>query len=157
MATQLRKELAYDAPPEEVAAMLHDTAFREEVLAAQQVVRGSASTEGSNVTVEQVWSSERLPSIAQKFVGHEVVIVQEETWDTPTSADILVALAGHLGDIAGTSTLAPTSEGGTVQTVDLRIKVGVPFVAGKIEKMVADLLDKALDKEHETGVTWLAR
>ncbi len=157
MATQLRKELAYDAAPEEVAAMLHDLAFRDEVIAAQHVLRGSASAKGSDVTVEQVWSSERLPSMARKFVGAEILIVQEETWGTPTSADVLVTIAGQPGDISGTSSLDPSASGGTVQTVDLSIKVGIPFVAGKLEKMIADLLDKALDKEHRVGQEWLAR
>ena len=37
MATSLRKELAYDASPDAVAAMLADAAFREEVLERQHV------------------------------------------------------------------------------------------------------------------------
>ncbi len=156
MATQLRQELAYDASPEEVAAMLRDPAFREKVLAAQHVLRGSASAEGSLMTVEQVWSSEHLPSVAKKFVGDEIVIVQKETWGTPTSADIVVTIPGNQGGMSGTSVLSPTSTGGTVQTVDLSIKVGVPFVGGKIEKVIAEMLTKALAKEHQTGVAWLA-
>lgn len=157
MATQLRKELIYDATLDEVAAMLADPAFREEVLAAQRVVRGSAAVEGSQVTVEQVWSADTLPSFAKKFAGDEIVIIQQETWGTPTSADVTVAFPGKPGDISGTSSLAPTSTGGTVQTVDLTIKVGIPLVAGKIERLVADMLAKALDKEHEVGRRWLSR
>ena len=39
----------------------------------------------------------------------------------------------------------------------MTIRVGIPLVAGKIEKLVAEMLGKALDKEHETGRDWLAR
>ncbi len=157
MATQLRKEIAYDATPEEVAAMLRDPAFREKVLAAQHVLRGSAVADGTRITVEQAWSSEHLPSVAKKFVGDEIVIVQEETWSTPTSADIVVTIPGNHGGMSGTSVLGATPNGGTVQTVDLSIKVAVPFVGGKIEKIMAEMLTKALDKEHQTGIAWLAR
>lgn len=156
MATQLRKELSYDASVEEVAAMLLDPAFRERVLAAQRVVRGSVSVEGSDVTIEQVWSAASIPSFARKFVGDEIVIVQEEMWGTPTAADVTVTIPGKPGDMSGTATLAPTSAGGAVETIDLTIKVGIPLVAGKIEKLIVDMLTKALDKEHATGVAWLA-
>ena len=37
----------------------------------------------------------------------------------------------------------------------MTIRVGVPLVAGKIEKLVAEMLGKALDKEHEAGQDWL--
>jgi hypothetical protein len=157
MATQLRKELAYDASVEEVSAMLQDPAFREKVLEALRVVRGSVGVEGSRVTIQQVWSSESLPSFARKLVGNEIEIVQEETWNIPNAADITMTIPGKPGDMSGTSVLAPTSTGSTVQRVDLTIKVGIPFVAGKIEKLVADLLTNALDKEHRAGVQWLAR
>ncbi len=157
MSTQLRKELAYDASVEEVAAMLADPDFREKVLAAQRVLRGSALVEGSRVTVEQVWSADRVPSFVRKFVGDEIVIVQEETWRTPTSAAVRMSIPGKPGDMSGTSTLEPTSTGGTVQTVDLMIKLGIPLVAGKIEKLITDMLTKALDQEHKVGRQWLAK
>lgn len=157
MATQLRKELAYDASVEEVAAMLQDPVFREKVLEALRVVRGSVGVEGSRVTLTQVWSSDKLPSFARKFVGDEIEIVQEETWDAPNGADMTMTISGKPGDMSGTSVLEPTSTGSTVQRVDLTIKVGVPFVAGKIERLVAEMLTNALDKEHRTGVAWLAR
>jgi len=156
MATQLRKELAYDASVEEVAAMLADSAFREKVLAALSVIRGSVAVEGSRITIEQVWSSDSLPSFVRKFVGDEIVIVQEETWATPSNADVTVTIPGKPSDMSGTAVLEPTSTGGTVEKVEMTIKIGIPFVGGKIEKLIADMLDKALAKEHRTGVAWLA-
>ena len=157
MATQLRKELAYDASVDEVQAMLTDRGFREEVLAALRVKRGSVSIDGTRATIEQVWSGDSLPSFARKFVGDEIVIVQEETWGTPGHADIRVSIPGKPGDMSGTSVLEPTSAGGTLETVEMAIKVSIPLVGGKIERLIADMLSQALDKEHQTGVAWLAR
>jgi hypothetical protein len=156
MATQSHKELTYDASVEEVRAMLNDPAFREEVLEALHVIRGSAEVEGSTITIEQVWTSDSLPSFARKFVGDEIVIVQQENWGSDR-ADITVTIPGKPGDMSGTAVLEGTSAGTTVEKVDMTIKVGIPLVGGKIEKLIAEMLADALDKEHRTGVAWLAR
>lgn len=156
MATTVRQELAYDAPVDAVAAMLADPAFREEVLERQRVLRGSASVEGTHVRVEQVQTAQGIPAFATKFVGEEITIVQEEEWRSPTHGDITVTIPGKPGDMTGTATLAERGSG-TVETVELTIKVAIPLVGGKLEKLIGDLLNKALRKEHETGVEWLAR
>lgn len=155
MATSLRKDLAYDADPAAVAAMLADPAFREEVLERQHVLRGSATVQGDTVVVEQVQSAADLPSFARKFVGDEIVIVQTERW-TGTDADLHLAIPGKPGDITGTVRLTPAGAG-TVEVVDLTVKVSIPLVGGKIEKLVAEMIGKALAKEHEVGREWLAR
>ena len=156
MATSLRKELPYDASPDAVAAMLADVAFREEVLARQRVLRGSATVEGDTVVIEQVQSAAGLPSFARNFVGDEIVIVQTERWGTKTAADLQLAIPGKPGDITGDVTLTP-SGAGTVEVVDLSVKVSIPLVGGKIEKLVVDMIEKALAKEHQVGQEWLAR
>lgn len=155
MATRLHKELRYDAGAEAVYAMLMDPAFRERVLASQRVLRGSVSVTGECVEIEQVLAADGIASFARKFVGEEIVIHQREEWTTPSSADVQVAIPGKPGDVVGTATLAE-SAGGTLERVDLEIRVGIPLVGGKLEALVGDLLGQALDKEHETGVAWLA-
>lgn len=156
MATSLRKELRYDASPDAVAAMLADVAFREEVLARQHVLRGSVTVEGDTVVIEQVQSAADLPSFARKFVGDEIIIVQTERWGTKTAADLHLTIPGKPGDITGDLSLTPTGSG-TVEAVDLSVKVSIPLVGGKIEKLVADMIEKALAKEHQVGQEWLAR
>lgn len=155
MATRLHKELRYDATAQAVRAMLMDPAFRERVLAAQRVLRGEVSVTGERVEIEQVLAADGIPSFARKFVGEEIVIHQREEWRSPGAADVQVRIPGKPGDIVGTATLAE-SEGGAVERVDLEIRVSIPLVGGKIEALVGDLLGKALDKEHEIGVAWLA-
>lgn len=156
MATSLRKELPYDASPDAVAAMLADVAFREEVLARQHVLRGSATVEGDTVVIEQVHSAAGLPSFARTFVGDEIAIVQTERWGTTTAADLHLTIPGKPGDITGGVTLTP-SGAGTVEVVDLSVKVSIPLVGGKVEKLVADMIEKAFAKEHQVGQEWLAR
>jgi hypothetical protein len=66
-----------------------------------------------------------------------------------------VTIPGKPGEMAGTATLVE-SGGRTTERVDLEVTVRLPLVGGKLEGLVADMLGKALDTEHRTGVEWLA-
>ncbi len=156
MSTKLTKQMTYDAPAEAVAAMLDDRAFREAVLERQKVTRGSVVIDGDVVIIEQVRSTDGIPSSARSFVGDEIVIVQTETWTSPTAADLELAIPGKPGEAVGTMSFAE-SGGTTTETVALEVSVRIPFVGGKVEAMIAGLVGEALDREHEVGVEWLAR
>lgn len=155
MGKRVVKELTYDASLQEVAAMLTDAAFRERVLERMHVLRGHVTVADGVVTIEQVQSASSLPSFATKLVGAEIRIVQVEAWRTPEHADIEVSIPGKPGEMSGTATLVE-SDGRTTERVDLDVTVRLPLVGGKLEGLVADMLGKALDAEHRTGVEWLA-
>lgn len=155
MSKRVVKELVYDASPDEVRAMLFDPAFRERVLADQKVLRGSARVDGGVVTVEQVQSADGLPSVATKIVGDEISIVQRETWTTDDHADVEVTIPGKPGEITGTATLLER-DGATIERIDLEVSVRIPLVGGKLEALIAGMLEKALDKEQATGRAWLS-
>ncbi|MCY7400574.1 MAG: DUF2505 domain-containing protein [Nocardioides sp.] len=156
MSTKLTKQLTYDASAEAVTAMLDDRAFREAVLERQHVARGSVDIDGDEVTIEQVRASDDLPSFARSFVGDEIVIVQKETWTSPTSADMRLSIPGKPAEAVGSLTI---TESGTTTTevIDLVVSVRIPLVGGKVEGLIAGLVREALDREHEVGVEWLAR
>ena len=159
MSTKITMQLTYDASAEAVASMLGDQSFREAVLERQHVTRGSATIDGDGdgdgdeVILEQVRSSGDLPSLVQKFVGDEIVIVQKETCTSPTSADVTLSIPGKPGEAVGTFTLTE-SGGTTTELIDLSVRI--PLVGGKIESLVAGLVREAFDREHEVGVEWLA-
>ena len=160
MGKRVVKELTYDAPLEDVAAMLTDPAFRERVLERMQVLRGSATVEsgsdGNVVTIDQVQSASGLPSFATKLVGDEIRIHQVEAWRTPEHADVEVTIPGKPGEMAGTATLTEAA-GRTTELVDLEVTVRLPLVGGKIEKAAAPPIDDAIRIEAETAASWLAR
>jgi hypothetical protein len=54
----------------------------------------------------------------------------------------------------GTITLSPDGAG-THESVDAEIKVHIPLIGGKLEKLIADLLEAALKSEQRVGVAWL--
>lgn len=160
MATTLTHTLEYDAPLADVAAMLADPAFREEVCAYQRVIRADVAIEvdgnTKTVVVDQVQPAKGIPGFARKFVGDEINIVQREDWSSPEAADLHVTIPGKPGEMAGSITLEE-SGGTTTETVDVRIKVGIPLVGGKIEDLIAGLLRKALVAENKVGRDYLSR
>ena len=160
MSTRITHELTYDAPASEVYKMLTNPDFREEVCARIKVIRASATVEesaaGAVVTIDQRQHAAGLPSFAKKLTGDEIHIVQQETWTDPSRADVHVTIPGRPGEMVGTAVLVET-DGRTVETVDLDIRVRVPLVGGKIESLVAEMLLKALRAENTAGRDYLSR
>jgi hypothetical protein len=160
MSKRLRHDLTYDAPVDAVAAMLADPAFREEVCDYQRVISKKVtvarSGEGMDVVIDMVQPARGIPSFAQKFVGDTINIVQSESWSSPTRGDITVTIPGKPGEMSGTAVLEQTGSG-TVETVDLTVKVAIPLVGGKLEALIAGLLEKALIAENTVGREWLSR
>lgn len=155
MAKRISHDLTYDAPIEDVRAMLLDEEFRRTVATEQRALRSTVDIQGTKVHLETIQPAAGIPSFAKKFVGDEIVIDQRETW-TGDQADVHVTIPGKPGDMKGTATLKSV-DGGTVETVDLEIKVSIPLVGGKIEGLIGDLLVKALKAENRAGRAWLAR
>ena len=160
MPKRLTHQLTYDAPMADVAEMLADTSFREEVCEFQRVKRAMVSIDsddnGMEVTIDQVQAAQGIPSFAKKFVGDEINIVQREYWSSPTEGDISVTIPGKPGEMAGTARLSE-SGGVTTETVDMTVKVNIPLVGGRIEGLIADLLLKALKAENMVGREYLSR
>lgn len=159
MSKRLHHQMTYDAPLSRVVDMLADPRFREAVCEYQHVLRADVEIERSGdtmtVTVEQVQPTERIPAFAKKFVGNTIDIVQREEWSAPDTAALQVTIPGKPGHMEGTISLVET-DGTTVETVDVEIKVHLPLVGGKIEGLVSDLLLKALRAEERVGRDYLS-
>lgn len=151
--------LRYDASPEEVFAMLGEAVFRERVCEAQHVTECTATVDGvddtMSVMVDQKRPSEGIPSFAKKFVGDTIHIQQREEWSSATDAKLDVSIPGKPGHLKGTITLRADGDG-TVETVSGDLKVSIPLLGGKIEVLIAELLEHALQAEHRVGTAWLA-
>ena len=159
MSTRIRHTLTYDASLNDVAAMLADPEFREQVCEATGMVRHEVTVTGAGtgmyVEIDQVQSTAGVPTFAQKFVGDEINIVQVERWTSVDTADVTVSIPGKPGDMNGSITLRQIGDT-TTEEVVLDIRVGIPLVGGKIEKLVGDLLIAALKIENATGQGYLS-
>jgi carbon monoxide dehydrogenase subunit G len=150
--------VTYDAPPDEVYAMLTDPAFREKASQATGVLSVEVTVEpegdGHVVTLDQVQPTEGVPSFAKKFAGETTHVIAVESWSSPTKAALKVDTPGRPTDLQGAYRLEEFG-GKTEQKFDGEIKVKVPILGGKLEKVMADLFVDAREKEHAVGAAWL--
>ncbi len=157
-AMEFRTELSYDASPDAVFAMLSDPAFREQVAEAQDVVsvdvRMTPTDDGFTLINDQVQNTKDLPAIAKKIAGDKTQAVITEEWSSHTSGSISITAPGKPTAAQGTISLAPDGDG-TVEIVELDVKVKVPLIGGKLEKLMADNIESGFRVEHTIGRAWL--
>ncbi len=155
---KFRHELSYDAGPDRVFEMLADPAFREAVCAAQDVLSAEVDLErsgaGFSLTVDQQQRTDDLPSFARTFAGDSTRAVQREVWEDSTGGTLRIETPGKPSEISGTITLRPEGSG-TVEIVELELRVRVPLIGGKLEKLMGDKVRNGMDVEHGVGTDWL--
>lgn len=157
-AMRLRHELAYDAPPADVLAMLTDPLFWDRVAEATGALSSTATigTEGetTRVVIDQEQDVVGVPSFAKKFVGDSTRAITTQVW-RGNEASYEVDTPGKPTSMRGSATLAPNGTGSTL-TYDLDVKASVPLVGGKLEKLVVELTTQGFEKEQTVGAAWLA-
>ena len=157
---RFRKEIEFPGTVEHVRAMLLDPEFRNQVALATNgrpaESRVEETPEGPRSVNEIRPSLEELPSFTRPIVGAGLVIHQEEHWTSPDRATLSVRSHGRPGHIEGTITLAPTEDGGTLQTTDAEITVRIPLVGGRVETLMAKILGNVLKVQGRLGAEWLA-
>lgn len=157
-AMKFRNELTYDAAPAEVFEMLADPAFHEAACALQGVLSAEVeitrSGNGFTLVIDQLQNTEDLPGFARAFAGDSTRAIQREVWADSTGGTLKIESPGKPSEVHGTITLRGEGSG-TREIVELEIKVKVPLIGGKLEKLVADKIRAGMDAEHQTGIAWL--
>jgi carbon monoxide dehydrogenase subunit G len=155
---RFRHELSYDAPPERVFAMLADPEFRQASCEAMEVisadVRLERNEDGFTLVIDQLQNTKDLPAFARTFAGESTQAIQRETWLGPMQGELSIESPGKPTSANGTIRLEP-SGGGTTEVVELDIKVKVPLIGGKLEKLMAEKVAAGMDLEQGVGVAWL--
>ncbi len=162
---QLRETIEYDAPPEQVFAMLCDQAWREQVCEATHAlhwnVRIEAVDGGATVTVVREVRAQ-VPAAVRAMVGDTIEIVATEAWgpaggDGSRTADLQVQISRQPAGMTGNLRLEPVGGGGTRETLVGDVKVNVPFFGRTIEPEIAKAIRAALVVEGTMGRAYLAR
>lgn len=153
-----RHELSYDADPDAVYEMLADPAFRERVSEALDVVSAEVAIdrrdEGFSLVNDQVQRTDDLPSFAKKFTGEATRAIQTEEWPDRHGGSLQIDAPGKPSSIVGTIALVADGDG-TTEVVELDIRVKVPLIGGKLEKLLEESVRHGMDVEHEVGRAWL--
>jgi len=155
---KFRHELSYDAPPAKVFEMLADPGFREQACAAMEVISADVQLdrdgEGFNLVIDQQQNTKDLPGFARTFAGESTQAIQREVWLGPTTGNLSIESPGKPASASGTIRLEEDGSG-TREVVELEIKVKVPLIGGKLEKLMAEKVAAGMDVERTIGVVWL--
>ncbi|MGB0101423.1 MAG: DUF2505 domain-containing protein [Nocardioides sp.] len=156
---KFRHELTYDASPSDVFEMLADPAFREAACTAQDVISAEVHVErdgnGFSLTIDQEQRTDDLPGFARPFTGDSTRAILREEWEDTTGGTLRIDAPGKPSEVKGTVTLRPEGSG-TREIVELDLRIKVPLVGGKLEKLLAEKIAGGLEAEHSVGTAWLA-
>jgi uncharacterized protein YndB with AHSA1/START domain len=156
---KFQHELTYDAPPADVFEMLADPAFREAACAAQDVISAEVHLEregnGFTLTIDQEQRTDDLPAFARTFAGDSTRAIQREHWEDSTGGMLRIEAPGKPSEVKGTITLRAEGSG-TREIVELELRIKVPLIGGKLEKLLAERVAAGMDAEHQVGIAWLA-
>jgi hypothetical protein len=156
---KFRHELVYDAPPAAVFEMLADPAFREAACAAQNVISADVAIDragnGFSLVIDQLQRTTDLPAFARAFAGDSAQAIQREEWADTTGGTLSIEAPGKPTHVKGTITLRPEGSG-TREIVELEVRMKVPLIGGRLEKLLAEKIAAGMDLEHGVGVDFLA-
>jgi len=155
---KFRHEVRYDAPPAQVFEMLADPAFREAACAAQDVISAQVRLErtgdGFSLTIDQEQRTDDLPAFARAFAGESTRAIQREEWADATGGTLRIDAPGKPSEVKGTITLEPDGSG-TREIIELDLKIKVPLIGGKLEKLLADKVAAGIEAEQSVGAAYL--
>jgi hypothetical protein len=102
-----------------------------------------------------------LPGFVAKLAGGRITLRERIVWPDGggttggRAGSLAASMEGQPGSVEGTLRITPTDAGTTV-SLDGDIQVRMPLVGAKIERYVAEMLDKLMRTEHELGRAWLS-
>lgn len=157
--------VTYDAPPAAVYAMLVDEGFQVRRARAgnpefARAVVTPGPGDGAEVCVRRQMVVD-LPGFVAKLTGGRVTLAERVVWPDgggttgARTASLTATMDGQPGGVTGVLRIEPGTAGTTV-TLDGEITARVPLVGGRVERYVAQMLDRLMRAEHELGKAWLA-
>ncbi|MCR3746615.1 DUF2505 domain-containing protein [Lentzea californiensis] len=139
-------------------AMVDETYLRDRLAAIggkdAQLVTYSSTGEKTSYQLKQGVPAEHVPSAVKAALGGDLVIQRTETW-AAGAGTVEVAVNGVPGRLDGSFTVLDNGSGSKL-TLSGEVKVSIPFLGGKIEKLIAEQVAVLLDKENEFTSQWLA-
>ena len=151
----------YDVSPGRLLDVLLDPAFLAEKAqrfggaGAPTVQRGAGT---ATVEMPRQLPMDQIPSAARSFVPAGGRVVQKESWllgDTGAEASWEVD-TGSPASVRGTHRVTAAGTGSWHEIAGAA-KVGVPFVGGRLEGLIAEHLEKLCQAEADFAAEWLAR
>ncbi len=165
MATRFSHTSRIDAPVEAVFTSYGDEAYWHDRISAVGSAQDSlddfsVSGDTVTVTVTQHIPEEDIPEVARKILPGQLVIVRTSIYNAPTdgkfTSSAKAQAAGGLGLIDGSAEAVALGDA-SEEAVNGQVKVAVPLLGGKLEKLVVAHLDRLLTSEYRHLNQWVTR
>ncbi len=172
MARRIEHRSTSEWPASRVHAALIDIDYLKQRLTElggsnTELVEHSATDEGVRFQIRQGVRAEHLPAVARSVVGDDLMIDRSESWRREDAEHFTGEVAAAIPRVPGSVTgsmwlrdLPPAASGQAPVSefvVEGSVRVNVPFVASKLEDLVADRIHKLLAEEARFTTDWLAR
>lgn len=154
---------SFDAPPSKVAEAMLDEGYQRSLsdvgrLKERELLEQRAGGNGVVTRRVRCVLSIHVAGPAKKFIGDgDPAWVERSTWhEADMRWDFVIEpeVAGKLLESNGTIDIEP-EEDGTLRTIRGRVKVRVPFYAGRVEGWIVEGLTDAYNEEAERLHAWL--
>jgi hypothetical protein len=159
MPSRFEHRATFPVPVDTVYSTLVDEAF---LTARLQDIGGKGaalldhktSDDTASYRLRQGVDAKHLPGAVRSILSGDLVVEREERWQGHESAG-RATINGVPAEIKSRSRLTPSGDG-TQLVVSAEVKVNIPLLGGKIEKVVAEQVTKLLASEAEYAEKWLA-
>ncbi|HEX6357274.1 DUF2505 domain-containing protein [Actinophytocola sp.] len=159
MPSRFEHRASLPAPVDTVYSTLVDEAF---LTARLKDIGGKGATlldhrtseDGATFRLRQGVDAKHLPSVIRSVLSGDLLVEREERWHGRESTG-KATINGVPAEIKSRSRLTPRGDG-TELMVSAEVKVSIPLIGGKIEKVVVEQVTKLLAAEAEYVEKWLA-
>jgi hypothetical protein len=159
MASRFEHRATFAAPVDTVYATLVDEAFLTARLRdiggkGAALLDHRTSDDGADIRLRQGVDANHLPGVVRSVLSGDLVVEREEHWRGHESTG-KATINGVPAEIRFRSRLAARGDG-TDAVIDAEVRVSIPLIGGRIEKVVAEQVTKLLVAEAEYTEKWLA-
>jgi hypothetical protein len=162
---RIEAAVLFPAPADVVFEMLSDEQYVSRKATAMKALEHDVSIEDLGGGRTRIRLERTLPSVVPDFVkplvGPSIMVVQTEDWepagrDGSRQGELSAKISNAPVSLHGHLSLQPTDDGTTIHRVEVTVRARVPFVGGRIESSIGEVLLLAARKEEEVGAAWLA-
>lgn len=159
MPSRFEHRATFAAPVDTVYSTLVDEAFLTARLRdiggkGAALLGYQTSDDGVDYRLRQGVDAKHLPGAVRSILSGDLVVEREEQWRGHESGG-RATINGVPAEIRSRSRLTAQGDG-TEMLVRAEVKVNIPLLGGKIEKVVAEQVTKLLAAEAEYVEKWLA-
>lgn len=159
MPSRFEHRTSLSAPVDTVYSTLVDEAFLTARLRdiggkGAALLDHQTSDDGASYRLRQGVDAKHLPGAVRSILSGDLVVERTERWRGHES-DGKATISGVPAEIRSRSRLETRGDS-TELITKAEVKVSIPLVGGKIEKVVAEQVTKLLAAEAEYAEKWLA-